>query len=64
LRRGGHANIEETDPDDDAGALIEKLAHLIGKGLAERTVHAKGWGAFDTLTITGDTSKYSKAKAL
>jgi catalase len=25
-------------------------------------VHAKGWGAHGTLTITGDISKYTKAK--
>ena len=33
--------------------LIEKLA-----------VHAKGWGAHGTLTVTGDVSKCTKAKAL
>jgi catalase len=27
-------------------------------------VHAKGWGAHGTLTITGDISKYTKAKML
>ena len=27
-------------------------------------MHAKGWGAYGTLTITGDISKYTKAKAL
>src|SRR5258706_14611302 len=44
--------------------LIEKLAHQNRERIPERTVHAKGWGAFGTLTITGDISKYTKALAL
>jgi catalase len=44
--------------------LIEKLAHLIRERIPERTVHAKGWGAYGPLTITGDISKYTKAKVL
>lgn len=44
--------------------LIEKLAHQNRERIPERTVHAKGWGAHGTLTITGDISKYTKAKAL
>ena len=44
--------------------LIEKLAHQNRERIPERTVHAKGWGAHGTLTITGDLSKYTKAKAL
>src|ERR1700745_1890700 len=44
--------------------LIEKLAHQNRERIPERTVHAKGWGAFGTLTITGDISKYTKASAL
>lgn len=44
--------------------LIEKLAHQNRERIPERTVHAKGWGAFGTLTITGDISKYTKAKVL
>ena len=43
--------------------LIEKLAHQNRERIPERTVHAKGWGAFGTLTITGDISKYTKASA-
>ncbi len=35
--------------------LIEKLAHQNRERIPERTVHAKGWGAHGTLTITGDT---------
>ena len=41
--------------------LIEKLAHQNRERFLERTVHAKGWGAYGTLTITGDISKYAKA---
>ena len=44
--------------------LIEKLAHQNRERIPERTVHAKGWGAFGTLTITGDISKYTRAKCL
>jgi catalase len=44
--------------------LIEKLAHQNRERVPERTVHAKGWGAYGTLTITGDISKYTKAKSL
>ena len=43
--------------------LIEKLAHQNRERIPERVVHAKGWGAFGTLKITGDISKYTKAKA-
>jgi catalase len=44
--------------------LIEKLAHQNRERIPERTVHAKGWGAYGTLTITGDISRYTKAKCL
>src|SRR5206468_1782521 len=44
--------------------LIEKLAHQNRERIPERPVHAKGWGAQGTLTISGDISKYTKAKAL
>lgn len=42
--------------------LIEKLAHQNRERIPERVVHAKGWGAYGTLTVTHDISKYSKAK--
>jgi catalase len=29
--------------------LLEKLAHQNRERIPERTVHAKGWGAFGTL---------------
>ncbi len=44
--------------------LIEKLAHQNRERIPERVVHAKGWGAYGTLKITGDISKYTIAKAL
>ena len=42
--------------------LLEKLAHQNRERIPERVVHAKGWGAHGTLTITHDISKYTKAK--
>ena len=41
--------------------LIEKLAHQNRERIPERVVHAKGWGAFGTLTVTHDVSRYTKA---
>ena len=41
--------------------LIEKLAHQNRERIAERVVHAKGWGAFGTFTVTHDISGYSRA---
>lgn len=42
--------------------LIEKLAHQNRERIPERVVHAKGWGAFGTLTVTHDISKYTRAR--
>ena len=42
--------------------LLEKLAHQNRERIPERTVHAKGWGAHGTLTITNDITRYTKAK--
>ena len=44
--------------------LFEKHAHFNRERIPERVVHAKGSGAYGTLTITGDISRYTKAKAL
>ncbi|MCX5578216.1 catalase [Kaistia terrae] len=41
--------------------LVEKLAHQNRERIPERVVHAKGWGAYGTLTITNDISQYTKA---
>jgi catalase len=42
--------------------LFEKLAHFNRERIPERVVHAKGAGAYGTLTISKDLSKYTKAK--
>ena len=41
--------------------LLEKLAHQNRERIPERVVHAKGWGAFGTLTVTHDISRYTRA---
>lgn len=41
--------------------LLEKLAHFNRERVPERVVHAKGGGAFGTLTVTEDVSRYTKA---
>ncbi len=42
--------------------LFEKHAHFNRERIPERIVHAKGSGAYGQLTITGDITKYTKAK--
>ncbi len=42
--------------------LHEKMAHFNRERIPERVVHAKGSGAYGTLTVTHDITKYSKAK--
>jgi catalase len=44
--------------------LLEKLAHQNRERIPERTVHAKGSGAYGTLTVTHDITKYTRAAAL
>ncbi len=44
--------------------LMEKLAHQNRERIPERTVHAKGSGAYGKLTIHSDISKYTKADVL
>ena len=41
--------------------LIEKLAHQNRERIPERVVHAKGWGAYGTLTVTHDITRYTRA---
>ncbi|AHF89831.1 catalase [Opitutaceae bacterium TAV5] len=41
--------------------LLEKLAHQNRERVPERTVHAKGSGAFGTFTVTHDITRYTKA---
>ena len=42
--------------------LMEKMAHFNRERVPERVVHAKGAGAFGTLTVTADLSRYTRAK--
>src|SRR6476646_326011 len=44
--------------------LLEKLAHQNRERIPERTVHAKGSGAYGTLTVTNDITKYTRPAAL
>jgi len=41
--------------------LLEKLAHQNRERIPERVVHAKGWGAFGSFTVTHDITRYSRA---
>ncbi|HEX3364481.1 catalase [Phenylobacterium sp.] len=40
----------------------EKLAPQNRERVPKRTVHAKGWGADVTLTVTGDITRYTQAE--
>ncbi len=42
--------------------LHEKMAHFNRERIPERVVHAKGTGAFGTLKVTHDITKYTRAK--
>ena len=42
--------------------LIEKLAHQNRERIPERAVHAKGWGAHGTFTVTEDITRFTRAK--
>jgi catalase len=42
--------------------FLEKLAHFDREVIPERRMHAKGSGAFGTLTVTKDITRYTKAK--
>ena len=44
--------------------LFEKHAHFNRERIPERVVHAKGSGAYGILRITGDISRYTKARVL
>ena len=44
--------------------LFEKHGHFNRERIPERVVHAKGSGAYGTLRITGDISRYTRARAL
>ena len=42
--------------------LLEKLAHFDREVIPERRMHAKGWGAYGTFTVTQDITRFTKAK--
>src|SRR6476660_3482795 len=42
--------------------LIEEVAHFDREVIPERRMHAKGWGAHGTFTVTNDISRYTRAK--
>ncbi len=44
--------------------LLEKLAHFDRERIPERVVHAKGAGAYGYFEVTGDVTRYTKAKFL
>ena len=41
--------------------LLEKLAHQNRERIPERVVHAKGWRAHGTFTVTHDITRYTRA---
>ncbi|MGE0580823.1 MAG: catalase [Steroidobacteraceae bacterium] len=41
---------------------LEKLAHFDREVIPERRMHAKGSGAYGVFTVTGDITRYSRAK--
>ncbi len=45
-------------------ALVQKLARFDRERVPERSPHAKGSGAFGEFVVTGDVSRYTKAKFL
>ena len=42
--------------------LLEKMAHFDREVIPERRMHAKGWGAYGTFTVTHDITRFTKAK--
>ena len=44
--------------------LMEKMAHFNREVIPERRMHSKCLGAYGTLTVTHDISRYTKAKVL
>lgn len=42
--------------------MVEKLAHFDREVIPERRMHAKGSGAYGTFKVTGDISRYTRAK--
>ena len=62
------ADNQNTQTAGPAGPLLlqdvwhlEKLAHFAREVIPERRMHAKGSAAYDTFTVTGDITRYTKA---
>jgi Catalase len=62
---GDNQNIQTAGPHGPALLqnvwMMEKLAHFNRERIPERVVHAKGSGAYGTLTVTRDITKYTRA---
>ena len=67
-KRGSDAHSLSVGPDGPLllhdVALVEKIARFDRERVPERSPHAKGSGAFGEFVVTGDVSKYTKAKFL
>ncbi|KSB88481.1 catalase [Caulobacter vibrioides] len=61
-----NVNIETAGPRGPALLqdiwLLEKLAHFDREVIPERRMHAKGSGAYGTFTVTGDVTRFTKAR--
>ena len=44
--------------------LLQQMQHFNRERIPERVVHAKGSGAFGTFTVTGDVTRFTKARFL
>src|SRR6476660_8130706 len=42
--------------------LLEKMAHFDREVIPERRMHAKGWGAYGTSTVTHVITRFTEAK--
>ena len=61
-----NVNIETAGPRGPALLqdvwLLEKLAHFDREVIPERRMHAKGSGGYGTFTVTGDITRFTRAK--
>src|ERR1700741_1114122 len=61
-----HTNIMPAGPRGPALLqdiwLMEKMAHFDREVIPERRMHAKGWGAYGTFTVTHDITRFTRAK--
>ena len=44
--------------------LMEKMAHFDREVIPERRMHAKGWGAYGTFTVTHDITRFHAGEDL